>query len=350
MINFDSGKLQLTKHLIDSSSRITIFTHMHPDGDAIGSATAMYSYLSRLGKKAKILLNDACPSYLGFLTGGEAGRDIIVYGNNPEAVLEWMGSSDLCVCLDFNSIQRMDALGTAASTLKCDKILIDHHLAPAEDEFTVVFSRQDISSASELTYWLLKELSGKDGIPRTAMTSLMTGMTTDTNNFANSVFPSTLQMASELLEAGVDRDSILEKLYNSLSENRLRLMGYLMKDILEITEDGVALITLSKEDISRFNIKEGETEGFVNMPLSIDRVKMSVFCKEDETKARVSLRSKRGVSANRCAGLFFNGGGHEQAAGGKLLYGKDIDGFGEAAEYIRKNTHLFMTENNGQDN
>ena len=118
-----------------------------------------------------------------------------------------------------------------------------------------------------------------------------------------------------------------------------------MKDVLEITEDGVAYITLSKADAAKYQIKDGETEGFVNMPLSIDRVRMSIFTKEDEGKARISIRSKKGTSANLCARTWFNGGGHEQAAGGKLVFGTDVADFSEVPEYIRIHTHKFLTDN-----
>ena len=178
-------------------------------------------------------------------------------------------------------------------------------------------------------------------------TALMTGMTTDTNNFANSTFPSTLKMASALLTTGVDRDYILMRLYNQYSENRIRLMGHVLKDLMTVTDDGVAYIILDRKTMDDYDIKEGDTEGFVNIPLSIDRVRMSFLLKEDEGKVRVSIRSKRGTSANRCAVRYFNGGGHENAAGGKLHIPEDIKGMEDAAEYIETHTHIFLKEENG---
>ena len=177
-------------------------------------------------------------------------------------------------------------------------------------------------------------------LPISAATSLMTGMTTDTNNFANSVFPSTLVMASTLLAAGVDRDYILSQLYNQYSENRLRLMGHMMKDLLTITEDGAAYMILDLKTQREYNIKDGDTEGFVNMPLSIAGVRISLLLKEDTDRIRVSIRSKKGTSANRCARMHFNGGGHENAAGGRL----EIP-IQEVEEYIKTHVHTYLTEN-----
>jgi phosphoesterase RecJ-like protein len=176
----------------------------------------------------------------------------------------------------------------------------------------------------------------------------MTGMTTDTNNFANSVFPSTLRMASELIEAGVDRELIISNLYNQHKESRMRLMGVVLKDLMKITPDGVAYIILNKEILKEYHIEDGDTEGFVNLPLSIAKVKMSIMLKEDGDKVRVSIRSKRGISANRCSKLHFNGGGHENAAGGRLYMPRDIKNIEDAASYIEEHTHTFMTCENEQ--
>jgi phosphoesterase RecJ-like protein len=172
----------------------------------------------------------------------------------------------------------------------------------------------------------------------------MTGMTTDTNNFANSVFPSTLHMASDLLAAGTDRDFILNRLYNQYSENRLRLMGHMMKDLLKITGEGVAYIVLDRNTQEEYKTAEGDTEGFVNMPLSIADVRMSILAKEDNDRIRISIRSKKGTSANRCARAYFNGGGHENAAGGRLTIPEDIRGIDEVGEYIERTTHTFLND------
>ena len=164
--------------------------------------------------------------------------------------------------------------------------------------------------------------------------ALLTGMTTDTNNFANSVFPSTLEMASGLLRAGVDRDRILENLYQKGRENRLRLLGHLLSERLIVTPEGAAITIFREEDRKRFGILEGETAGFVNMPLSIGKVRISGFFKEEDGILRVSLRSKKPLSARELAVRAFHGGGHEQAAGGKILVPEDIPTMDAAGDYL----------------
>ncbi len=350
-----SHNIQALESLIRNSRKICITTHTKPDGDAIGSTTALYHYLGMYGKSnVKIILNDRNPAYLNFLTDPIPHEDLVVHSENPEEASVCISDSDLVFCLDFNAFHRADGLEKILEASKADKVLIDHHLNPDRKSFCLSFSETDISSASEFLYHILMETGpiahDATSLPAQTAVALMTGMTTDTNNFSNSTYPSTFRMASSLLAAGVDRDRILSELYNQYSENRLRVMGHMMKDLLTITDDGVAYIVLDRKTMNEYEVAEGDTEGFVNMPLSIAKVRISLMLKEDDGKIRVSIRSKKGTSANRCAMLYFNGGGHENAAGGKLLVPQDIAGIEYAAEYIEKFTHKYLTENEKDQN
>jgi len=333
--------------LTGSSSRITIVVHTHPDGDAVGSGMAMASYLNGIkGKDAVLIVPDSIPDSLDFMLKGDGKSRIITFEEEPESACERIGSSDLIICLDCNSFSRTADMEGPLRGSKAKKVLIDHHLNPESDSFDLVFSKAEISSASEFLFWILMEMPGINGdasaLPPECADALMTGMTTDTNNFANSVYPGTLEMASKLIEAGVDRDAILSELYNNYRENRLRLMGFLMSERLKITDHGVAYIILDKQTQDRFDYRKGENEGFVNMPLSIARVRMSVFLTQEDGIFKVSVRSKAGTSANECAARFFNGGGHERAAGGKLTLGEDLATSSDAEAYILKATGEFF--------
>ena len=343
----ESYHIEKLMEYIGNSRRAAIVSHMKPDGDAMGSCIAMYHFLGQCGlNDRRIVISDNFPAYLSFMTGGMDKDSIIVHAENPAEADMAILSSDLIICLDFNAFHRTDRLETALTGSSAPKILIDHHLNPDKDAFSLIFSETEVSSASELLFHILMAttpISGNAGnLPHEAAIALMTGMTTDTNNFANSVHPSTLMMASALLGAGVDRDMILQNLYNRHSESRLRLMGHMMKNLLRITPDGVAYMVLDAATQKEYHVEEGDTEGFVNMPLSIDKVRMSLLLKEDGDRMRVSIRSKKGTSANSCARLYFNGGGHENAAGGRLTFGKDLDSVNDAAAYIETYTHLFF--------
>ncbi|MBQ9661216.1 MAG: DHH family phosphoesterase [Bacteroidales bacterium] len=318
-----------------------IVVHTHPDGDALGSGTALLEYFRRCrGVQAILLLPDSAPSPLAFLLPGSGVADA---AQDPDGAAACLAACDLLVCLDMNGFGRASDLEGPLRACRARKVLIDHHLHPDREAFDLVFSRTQVSSASELLYRVLRALpdAASGQLPLQVLTPLMAGMTTDTNNFANSVFPSTLQMASELLAAGVDRDALLDRLYHRYRENRFRAMGAFLER-MQITPEGVAYAILDREFLQRFDLQDGESEGFVNLPLGIGSVRLSVFLKEDDGHFRVSLRSKAGVSASRLAAEAFHGGGHECAAGGKLYFPEDIAAPAGAADYIQSVTARFM--------
>jgi len=322
---------------------VCIVVHTHPDGDALGSGSALLSYLRlRRGLQACLLLPDPAGDYLSFLA---PAADMLTASADPQQAQERLARADLVVCLDMNGFSRAGILEEPLRASRARKVLVDHHAGPDRASFDLVFSETQISSASELLYQVLlalPDVGRTDRLPLQVLTPLMAGMTTDTNNFANSVFPSTLQMASELLAAGVDRDALLDALYHRYRENRFRAMGSYLDELLRITADGVAYAVLRRDFIDRFDLREGEMEGFVNLPLGIGSVRLSVFLREDDGHFRVSLRSKPGVSARRLAAEAFHGGGHECAAGGKLHFPGDIAGPEQAASYIETMTARFM--------
>jgi len=341
--------IQKLHTLVQGASCITIAVHTHPDGDAIGSGSAMMRYLVDChGKDAVLVLPDPAPDSLAFMIEGiEEGR-IMAFSEDPVNVSARIASSDLVFCLDCNSFKRTAGAEESLRKSTAPKILIDHHLNPEEEAFDLVISKTEISSASEVLFWTLKQMPGIDGditrLPMACISAITTGMTTDTNNFANSVFPSTLEMASELISAGVDRAGILAHLYNSYRENRLRLMGYMLSEKMTITKEGVAYMILDQETKDRFDFREGESEGFVNLPLAIERVRMSILLTIDEGRFRTSVRSKVGTSANNFATQWCNGGGHELAAGGKIRIPEDISAPDEAEAYILKAISQFFKQ------
>lgn len=337
-------KINRLRKMLEGARNVALVSHTHPDGDAVGSTTAFTRYLRESsGMDAVAVFPDPYPDFLGFM----AGQDNVIASSDPELAGRILSGCDLLICLDMNGFSRSGVLEDTLRSLTVPKILVDHHLNPDSDSFDLVFSDTEVSSASELLYWILMGLEGTDDasvLPAGSALSLMTGMTTDTNNFANSVYPTTLTMASALLAAGVDRDMIICNLYNQYRENRIRAMGYILDSLLKITDDGVAYVIITEEVRKRFDLQDGETEGFVNIPLGIGRVRISILLKEDKGYYRVSIRSMKGISANRLAMLHFNGGGHECAAGGRLYFPKDIATRDGAAEYIEKVTARFMQE------
>lgn len=333
--------------MIREAGKITVVTHTRPDGDAIGSAVASACFIrEKYGKEVGIAIANAYSASLEFILDDIDRKHLFRHDVSKVETESWLQESDLVLCQDFNGFDRTETLCAYLQASDAKKVLIDHHLNPHSEDFDLVFSTPDISSTCELLYDILLEMPEVEGetadIPMHSLRALMAGMTTDTNNFANSVYPGTFQMASQMLAAGVDRNGIVAELYNRYPERRLRMTGYALKDKMTILPEGVAYIILSSDELRSYEIEEGDLEGLVNMPLGIDSVRMSIFLKEDEGYFRTSVRSKTGTSANRFATRFLNGGGHEQAAGGRLYFPEDIADSSMAAGYVENAVKTFF--------
>ena len=316
MLIISKEKIHSLQALLEAASQVVVLGHVHPDGDALGSTTAMALFLSeKWGKEVSCILPDTPPENLRFILS--PAIPYLYHDKDAAAAVEKVKKADLVILQDCNAFNRTEGLEEALKASSARKVLIDHHLNPDAEAFDLVFSTPDISSTCELLYWILKEMGWQ---PEAAIGApLLAGMTTDTNNFANSVYPSTFRMASELLAAGVDRDAILEKIYWCYRDTRVRLMGYMQNEGLHLLPEGAAYMILTKDIQQRFGLREGETEGLVNVPLSIGKVRLSLLAKEDQGHFRISVRSKRGTSAQNLAREYFHGGGHENAAGGRIL-------------------------------
>ena len=365
--------IQTLQQWIAGATRPVVLGHTHPDGDALGATAALALYLRSLGKDAAIVFPDSPADNLRFILPDNV--PCLFQDVQADDAIRRIQQADLIFLVDANTFARIEGLQEAASASSAPKVLMDHHLNPDLDNFGLAFTTPDISSASEVVYWILKELTEEGDVPPTSGhprpdkregpiygrgrvatvggtspssvkmgigEALLTGMTTDTNNFANSVFPSTFRMASELIEAGVDRDALLQQIYWSYRENRVRLMGYMQSEQLHVLPNGTAYMILTKDIQERFDMLDGESEGLVNVPLAIKQVKLSLLLKEDDGHFRVSARSKKGTSAQRLAREYFHGGGHENAAGGKLFIGQDIASAQAAPAYVEQVLKEFL--------
>ncbi|OFY38604.1 MAG: hypothetical protein A2X18_00195 [Bacteroidetes bacterium GWF2_40_14] len=309
--------------LISSARKILIISHTNPDGDAMGSVTAMKHFLASKKIDALIVVPNCYPDYLNFL---DEDKDIQVYKTQKAAVDEYLSECDLIIALDFNQLNRVDDLEKILRKSDAKKILIDHHPDPEKDYFDLVISTTEISSTCELLYWSLMAMEKSANREHPAKidiktaSSLYVGLMTDTNNFSNSVFGTTFQMASDLLMLGIDKEKLQHYVFGGFTESRMRLLGYLLqKKMVILPELEAGYIVLTKEEQEQFDFAEGDSEGFVNMPLNIRGVSVSALFTESADNVRVSLRSIDDFSVNDMAKNFFNGGGHERASGGKLF-------------------------------
>ena len=301
---------------LNDYNKIVIISHVSPDGDAIGSSLGMYHFLKSLEKDVTVIYPNAFPDFLKWLPGIES---VLKYDRNREVANKKIAEAEIICCLDFNALSRVDAMKEAIENSTAKKLMVDHHLNP-EPFCDVTISHPSISS--ELVYRLITRLGDYIDMTLECAQCIYTGMMTDTGGFTyNSNNKEIYYIISSLLAKGIDKDDIYRKVYNTYSEDRLRLMGYVLYEKLQVFDKfNAALIWLTKEEQKKFNYVKGDTEGFVNIPLSIKHVKFSVFLREDTEKnmIKVSLRSVGKFPCNKVAQDFFNGGGHLNASGGEV--------------------------------
>ena len=300
------------------ADRYVILTHMGPDGDAIGSSLGLYHYLKSKGKEVVVIVPDSAPDYLMWLPGAQ---DIRVFADDPDASEDLVYKADVICCLDFNVVGRIGKIAASFLYSKAKKFLLDHHPYPGAN-YDVILSHPEASSTSELVFHLICALGGFKSIDKDLAQCIYTGIMTDTGALSyNSNNSNLFMVVAHLLEKGVDKDLTYRRVYNTYSESRLRLQGYVLNEKMQILPDcSTSLITLDDDELRRFNYKKGDTEGFVNIPLQINGVLMSAFFREDKEQGviKLSFRSVGDVPCNRFSSDVFNGGGHQNAAGGEF--------------------------------
>jgi phosphoesterase RecJ-like protein len=296
-------------------------THVNPDGDAIGSVLAWSNFLKEKGINSTVIVPNHFPDFLKWINGTE---NILVYFNQKDRCERILKSSDLLFCCDFNKISRLEALGEFIETLGIKKVLIDHHIGVEEKDFALIFSKVPISSTSEIIYHIIRQITGKKHVAPRIAEPLYTGIMTDTGAFTHSCSPEMFRIVADLMECGISREQIHSKVYSSFSVNRMRLMGYFINKIEVLPEYRTAYISLTREELDRFKFEPGDTEGFVNIPLSIKDIVLSVFFTESkEGFIKLSLRSTGQFSVDNMSRKYFQGGGHKNASGGKSFVSLD---------------------------
>ncbi|MCX6292623.1 MAG: bifunctional oligoribonuclease/PAP phosphatase NrnA [Bacteroidetes bacterium] len=312
---FPAKELEELKKILSVPQMITITTHHRPDGDAMGSSLALYNYLIRKGHGVIVVTPSECPEFLSWLPGNDV---VIDFEKREDAAMRTIAVSTLVFCLDFNWLSRLEKLEQPVRNSNAIKVLIDHHLEP-EPAFDHAFSYTDACSTCELIYQFIDALGDKKMIDKNIAECIYTGIMTDTNSFRYATMRSeTHRIIADLMDAGAENYKIHEYVYDTWLENRLRLLGYSLKEKLKVlTEYNTAYIALSQAELDMFNFKAGDTEGIVNYALSIKGVRLAALFTEREGEIKISFRSKDDFSVKDLSSKYFQGGGHKNASGGK---------------------------------
>lgn len=300
---------------IAAANNIVITAHKSPDGDSVGSSIGLYRFIQKLQKNVSICHPDKAPSFLNWL---EDLDDILVFEEQPEAVKQKIQDTDLLICLDYNHFSRVgEGMQQVLESYTGTIILIDHHLHPAPIT-ELMLSNTDVCSTCQLVYEMIRQSDKANLLDAHIATPLYLGIVTDTGSFRfPSVEPRTHQIVAEMLELGVIHYKVHENTFDNNTVDKLKLRGYATSEKLEIIHNNrIALIALSQEELNRFNYQKGDTEGLVNVALSIDGVKAAVLLTEQNEQIRMSFRGKDEYEVNIIAAEQFGGGGHKYAAGG----------------------------------
>ncbi|TAL66262.1 MAG: bifunctional oligoribonuclease/PAP phosphatase NrnA [Bacteroidetes bacterium] len=328
VIDLSKYTKELSK-LFSSSENILLICHINPDGDAIGSQLALYHYLRAKGKNANLL----SPNYLQEFLKWMEGVDLInIYIKERTRCRKLIEDADLIIMFDFNQSNRLGEAEKLVIASSARKIIIDHHLGPANFA-DLVISEPSMCSTSELIHELVCEMEGVQFINKPYAEALYVGIITDTGNFEHGSYSSrTFRIVADLLDAGIEKEKILNLIYNNFSSERIKLQGFaLNKRMVVIPEYKTAYIYLSKEDLLNYNHVKGDTEGFVNLPLSIKGIHFSALFIEKDNFIKLSFRSKGHFPSNEFATEYFAGGGHLNAAGGEYT-----DSLNNTIEYFLK--------------
>jgi phosphoesterase RecJ-like protein len=197
--------------------------------------------------------------------------------------------------------------------------MIDHHIdrkAFAQYELW----NSEAAATAELVYDFILLMGDEALIDIPIAECIYAGILTDTGSFK---YPSTSskihRIVAKLIDIGINHSKIHHYIYDTNSENRLRLIGFALKERLTILREfRTAYFALSSADLRNHQYQTGDTEGLVNYALSLEGIIFAAILIEDTDKIKLSFRSIGNFYVNDLARIHFSGGGHKNAAGGRV--------------------------------
>ncbi len=304
----------LFQHLT-TTKKIVITMHQKPDGDAMGSTLGLYHFLIQFGHDVTVISPTNWAAFIGWMPGV---KSVLDYERQTDEANQIINVADWIFCLDFNTLSRTKKMEDVLNEAKGERILIDHHQEPQTEKFAFGVSDTSKSSTCEMVYDFIINSGQSEKINNEVAQCLYAGVMTDTGSFR---FPGTTasvhRMVAHLKELGLIHAPIHEALFDNGSEARLRFIGNVLLNRMEVFyEFNTALISIPQQDLIKFDIKTGDTEGLVNYPLSIEGIKFAAIIIDRGEERKCSFRSKGEFDVNTFARTYFNGGGHYNAAGG----------------------------------
>jgi phosphoesterase RecJ-like protein len=301
--------------LLATPQKIVITTHHKPDGDAMGSSLGLYAYLIQKGHHVSVITPTDYPYFLHWLPNNS---DVIIYTDNKTESEKLVAEAALIFCLDFNTLSRINELGELIRAADAYKIMIDHHLEPEDFDDFRHWNINACAAAQQVYDFIVNVLNDGESLNKDIATCLYTGIMTDSGSFRFPSATSTVyRIGADLIDLGAEHWKIHQLVYDNATENRLRFLGHCLTNKLELLRPfNTAIITVTAEELKKYDIVTGDTEGIVNYALSINGIKLAAFIIERPDRVKISLRSTGDFPANEICKKYFNGGGHRNAAGG----------------------------------
>ena len=309
----NGSEIDKIKRLLSDKRKIVIIPHKNPDGDAIGSSTALKYYLDNFNHNVDIISPNKFPEFLKWMDP----NNIIKIFDENEKYSQKIIDAELIFTLDFNNLVRISGMKEYVEKSNAKIIMIDHHEEPS-NYADFMYSEPKMSSTCEMIYHFIEKMGDVDKIDKNISRSLYAGIMTDTGSFK---FPSTTELThlviSNLLKTGISHSDIHNHIYDNNKFERVQLLSFALSKIKIIENLNTCYISLSQKELNKFNYEKGDTEGIVNYGLSIKNIKFAVIFMENsnDNVIRISLRSRGDFDVNQFSKNIFGGGGHKNAAG-----------------------------------
>ncbi len=289
-------------NLINNSSNVLIITHINPDGDTLGSSSALRSYI---GDRADILIqiedNFNFPLTYNFLP----------YLNEAVNLSTLKDDYDLVIALDCASIDRILDKPRKIFEACRNTIVIDHHKTN-KGFGKINYIKGGISSTGEVLFDLFEKLNIK--ITSQMAIGLYSAILTDTGCFKyESATPHTFEIAQKLSELGINTSEIADLCYTNKPKNLILFQSEVINNAQFILNDKIAYTLITKDIIEKYSAKDEYTEGICETLRSVRNVEIAFVIKETDFGSKVSIRTKE-IDATKISSEF-NGGGHKRASG-----------------------------------
>ncbi len=294
---------------IRTTDNVVLFTHSHPDGDALGSLFGLADILETLGKKVFCFLEEPVSHLYAFLPDISKAHTSL---EDYRTFVAEAGANIMAFALDCGDDDRLGK--SKQEFLEISPFaVIDHHQSHTKFG-TARWVESTRSSTGEMVYELALALDVQ--VSYKCAYNLYVAICTDTGSFRyDCTRPRTMQIASELLEKGVRPDEVCSHLYDNFSLERLKLMEMVLSTLSLLESDQIAFMHVSDQMLEESGATLQDVEGFIDFPRSLRSVKVAVLIKEaSDGSVSVSLRAKGQCDVAEVA-KHFDGGGHRNAAG-----------------------------------